>query len=62
MVEAGERRKRLGLNILCMFCLGIGGEEKWEQHARGTAEVLNQIDPHFIRVRTFIPQPQFFGL
>jgi hypothetical protein len=37
--------------------LGIGGEEKWENHARGTAEVLNQIDPHFIRVRTFIPQP-----
>jgi hypothetical protein len=37
--------------------LGIGGEEKWEQHAQGTAEVLNQIDPHFIRVRTFIPQP-----
>jgi hypothetical protein len=35
----------------------MGGEEKWEQHARGTAEVLNQIDPHFIRVRTFIPQP-----
>jgi hypothetical protein len=38
--------------------LGIGGEEKWEQHAKGTAEVLNQINPHFIRVRTFIPQPQ----
>jgi hypothetical protein len=37
--------------------LGIGGEEKWEQHARGTAVVLNGIDPHFIRVRTFIPQP-----
>ena len=37
--------------------LGIGGEERWEQHARGTAEVLNRIDPHFIRVRTFIPQP-----
>jgi len=37
--------------------LGIGGEEKWEQHARGTADVLNQIDPHFIRVRTFVPQP-----
>ena len=27
-----------------------------EQHAQGTAEVLNRIDPHFIRVRTFIPQ------
>jgi len=37
--------------------LGIGSEERWEQHAQGSAEVLNQIDPHFIRLRTFIPQP-----
>jgi hypothetical protein len=36
--------------------LGIGGEKRWMAHAAGTAGVLNQIDPDFIRVRTFIPQ------
>jgi coproporphyrinogen III oxidase-like Fe-S oxidoreductase len=57
MVEAGRKAKEAGFEYSLYVLLGIGGETKWEQHARGTAEVLNQIDPHFIRVRTFIPQP-----
>ncbi len=57
MIEAGKKAKQAGFEYSLYVLLGIGGEEKWEQHARGTAEVLNQIDPHFIRVRTFIPQP-----
>jgi radical SAM superfamily enzyme YgiQ (UPF0313 family) len=57
MVEAGTKSKKAGFEYSLYVLLGIGGEEKWENHARGTAEVLNQIDPHFIRVRTFIPQP-----
>ena len=56
-MRRGERAKEAGFEYSLYVLLGIGGEEKWEQHARGTAEVLNQIDPHFIRVRTFIPQP-----
>jgi radical SAM superfamily enzyme YgiQ (UPF0313 family) len=57
MIEAGRKAKRAGFEYSLYVLLGIGGEEKWESHAKGTAEVLNQIDPHFIRVRTFIPQP-----
>jgi len=57
MVEAGRKAKKAGFEYSLYVVLGIGGEEKWEPHAKGTAEVLNQIDPHFIRVRTFIPQP-----
>jgi radical SAM superfamily enzyme YgiQ (UPF0313 family) len=57
MVEAGRKAKQAGFEYSLYVLLGIGGEEKWESHAKGTAEVLNQIDPHFIRVRTFIPQP-----
>jgi radical SAM superfamily enzyme YgiQ (UPF0313 family) len=57
MVEAGRKAKKAGFEYSLYVLLGIGGEEKWEQHAKGTAEVLNQIDPHFIRVRTLIPQP-----
>jgi radical SAM superfamily enzyme YgiQ (UPF0313 family) len=56
MIEAGKKAKQAGFEYSLYVLLGIGGEEKWEQHARGTAEVLNQTDPHFIRVRTFIPQ------
>jgi radical SAM superfamily enzyme YgiQ (UPF0313 family) len=57
MVEAGRKAKEAGFEYSLYVLLGIGGETKWEQHAKGTAEVLNQINPHFIRVRTFIPQP-----
>jgi len=57
MIEAGRKAKQVGFEYSLYVLLGIGGEDRWEQHARGTAEVLNQIDPHFIRVRTFIPQP-----
>jgi radical SAM superfamily enzyme YgiQ (UPF0313 family) len=58
MIEAGRKAKKAGFEYSLYVLLGIGGEEKWESHAKGTAEVLNQIDPHFIRVRTFIPQPE----
>ena len=57
MIEAGRKAKQAGFQYSLYVLLGIGGEERWEEHARGTAEVLSQIDPDFIRVRTFIPQP-----
>jgi radical SAM superfamily enzyme YgiQ (UPF0313 family) len=57
MIEGGRKAKKAGFEYSLYVLLGVGGEEKWEQHAKGTAEVLNQVDPHFIRVRTFIPQP-----
>jgi radical SAM superfamily enzyme YgiQ (UPF0313 family) len=57
MVEGGKKAKRAGFEYSLYVLLGIGGEDRWEQHAKGSAEVLNQIDPHYIRVRTLIPQP-----
>ena len=57
MVEGGKKAKKAGFEYSVYVLLGIGGEERWDQHARGSAEVLSQIDPHYIRVRTLIPQP-----
>ena len=57
MVEAGRKAKAAGFEYSLYVLLGIGGEERWEQHARGTADVLNRVDPDFIRVRTLTPQP-----
>jgi radical SAM superfamily enzyme YgiQ (UPF0313 family) len=57
MIEAGRKAKDAGFEYSLYVLLGIGGEERSEQHARGTVEVLNAVDPNFIRVRTFIPQP-----
>lgn len=57
MIEAGRRVKEAGMSLSEYVILGMGGQDKWEQHARGTARVLNQIDPDFIRVRTLITFP-----
>jgi hypothetical protein len=35
----------------------LGGKSRWVQHARNTARVLNEINPHFIRLRPFVPRP-----
>ena len=57
MVEGGKKAKEAGFEYSLYVLLGIGSEDRWEQHAKGSAEVLNRIDPDFIRVRTLIPQP-----
>ena len=51
-VEAGQRVKKAGLSLSEYVVLGLGGEQWWREHALDTAEVLNQINPDFIRVRT----------
>ncbi|MCP4262627.1 MAG: hypothetical protein GY774_34755 [Planctomycetes bacterium] len=36
---------------------GLGGKAMWQNHARNTARVLNEINPHYIRSRPFFPSP-----
>jgi radical SAM superfamily enzyme YgiQ (UPF0313 family) len=57
MVEGAKRSKEAGFEVSLYVLAGIGGEKKWKQHAEGTAKVLNQINPHFIRIRTYVPTP-----
>jgi radical SAM superfamily enzyme YgiQ (UPF0313 family) len=57
MIEAGLKAKEAGFELSLYILLGIGGRERWLEHADNTARVLNKIDPHFIRVRNLVPQP-----
>jgi len=57
MVEGAKRAKEAGFEVSLYVLAGIGGEKKWKQHAEGTAKVLNQVSPHFIRIRTYVPTP-----
>jgi len=57
MIEAGRKIKESGISLSLYVLLGIGGQERWEQHAEGTARVLNAVDPDFIRARTLIVVP-----
>jgi radical SAM superfamily enzyme YgiQ (UPF0313 family) len=53
MIEAGRKAVAAGFEVSEYVMPGLGGREKWRQHALNSARVLNAIDPHFIRLRTF---------
>ncbi len=56
-VEAGRKLMEVGMEVSEYVMPGLGGREMWRQHAVETARVLNQINPHFIRLRSLrVPQ------
>ena len=52
MVQAGHKAIEAGFELSEYVMPGLGGRERWEQHAKNTARVLSEINPHFIRLRT----------
>lgn len=51
-VEAGRKLLQAGMEVSEYVMPGLGGQEMWREHAIETAKVLNQINPHFIRLRS----------
>jgi len=57
MVRAGRMVREAGMELSEYVMPGLGGEARSREHALNTARVLNEIDPHFIRFRPFVPRP-----
>ncbi len=55
-IQAGVWMKEAGIELSEYVILGIGGKENTSEHALETAQVLNAINPDFIRLRTFLPK------
>lgn len=51
-VEAGRKVLKAGMELSEYVMPGLGGQDQWKAHAVATAKVLNQINPHFIRLRS----------
>jgi len=51
-VTAGRKVIDAGMELSEYVMPGLGGQEMWREHAKATADVLNQINPHFIRLRS----------
>jgi hypothetical protein len=51
-VEAGQKLVDACIELSAYVMPGLGGRELWKEHATATAQVLNQINPHFIRIRS----------
>ena len=52
MMQAGRKAIEAGFELSEYVMPGLGGRDRWLQHAKNTARVLNEINPHFIRLRT----------
>ncbi len=55
-IEAGKWVMQAGMELSLYVIMGIGGKERTAMHAKETVRLLNAIDPHFIRIRTFVPK------
>ena len=52
MIKGGKMAKKAGFELCYYVLCGIGGESRWKEHADGTARVINEVCPDFIRLRT----------
>jgi radical SAM superfamily enzyme YgiQ (UPF0313 family) len=55
-IKAGNIVKKSGIELSEYVILGIGGKKYSKQHISDTIKVLNEINPDFIRIRTFLPK------
>jgi len=58
VVTGGTHVMEAGIELSEYIMPGVAGQTLSEEHAIKTAELLNLIRPHFIRVRTFAMHPQ----
>ena len=55
-IQAGQIVKQAGIQLSEYVILGLGGTDRSTKHALKTAEVLNEIEPDFVRLRTLVPK------
>ncbi|MGD9006567.1 MAG: radical SAM protein [Desulfobacteraceae bacterium] len=56
-IKAGRKAMAAGFQVSEYWMPGLGGKADWQNHAKHTARVLNEINPHYIRSRPFFPMP-----
>lgn len=56
-IIAGKNVKAGGIELSIYFMAGVGGHDLTEDNALGTAHVINQVNPDFVRVRTAAYKP-----
>jgi coproporphyrinogen III oxidase-like Fe-S oxidoreductase len=52
MISGGKKAREAGFELCFYVLCGIGGDDRWKQHADGTANVVNAVNPDFVRLRT----------
>ena len=55
-ISAGQNIKTAGIELSIYFMPGVGGRYLSEDNALETADVINKVNPDFVRIRTFSPK------
>lgn len=55
-IAAGRWAREAGIELSLYVLLGIAGKDRSAVHARESAAVINEIQPDFLRLRTFVPK------
>ena len=53
-IEGGLKVKNAGIELSIYYMPGLGGKDLLEEHATETADVINAVNPNFVRIRTFV--------
>lgn len=56
-IRAGQNIKAAGIELSLYFMPGVGGKKYSEENALETAQVINAINPDFVRIRTAVVKP-----
>ncbi|MCK5695721.1 MAG: radical SAM protein [Desulfobacula sp.] len=56
-VKGGQKAMKAGFQVSEYWMPGLGGKTLSKDHALNTAQILHQINPHYIRSRPFTPRP-----
>jgi radical SAM superfamily enzyme YgiQ (UPF0313 family) len=55
-IDGGKKAMAAGFQLSEYWMPGLGGSERWRQHAENTARALTAINPNYIRSRPFVPR------
>jgi radical SAM superfamily enzyme YgiQ (UPF0313 family) len=54
IIEAGKRIVSSGIKLSVTLISGLGGKDGWEEHARESARVINEINPDYLGLLTLL--------
>lgn len=56
-VDAAKRAHEAGMQLSAIFLLGAGGTDRSDEHARGSARLITEMDPAFVSALTLTVVP-----
>lgn len=56
IIEAGRMLIDAGFELSLYVMVGVAGTERWREHAQASAQIINEISPTYVRLRTFVPR------